>query len=235
VSKSISELQERILMTLWKKRCRFEWKKDNLRDEWIGRIPQDEWEASFPDTVFRKWTEQQQREWWNPDNWICQLENHSSQNCLYRELVPVCVKESERKKHLTVVGRAIQRLQERGLIMKGGRYERSIQIELTPWGSMYGWLLSQGRMTPALRAKKHALPRANQESRRKRFHELQRIVSELGASVTGTIPEHERIIERIRELSDWEKQAIFDELKLMVETSTVASESTDNPMELVNG
>jgi len=52
MSRSLSELQERILLVLWEKRCQFEWKKDDSRDEWIGRIPHDKWEASFPDTGF---------------------------------------------------------------------------------------------------------------------------------------------------------------------------------------
>jgi hypothetical protein len=227
VSKSISELQERIIRTLWEKRCRFEWKQDNSRDEWIGRIPHDEWEASFPDTPFRKWTKQQLREWRSDDNWVCELVNHSGLWELYKALIPPKATDTERRKHMTAIARAVDRLGDRGLVARNR--SRGV-IELTPWGSLYGWLIDSGRLTSTLRSRKHSRKEPSYEHKPHRAYRL----AELEASMRGPAM-HERIIGQIRELSDWEKQAIFDELKLMVETSPIGSESTDNPMELVNG
>ena len=227
MSKALSELQERIILILWEKRCRFEWKKDDSRCEWIGRIPHDEWEASFPDTSFRRWTKQQRKEWSSHDNWVCELVNHSWLSALYGSLIPKKANEAERKKQQTVIARAVDRLRDRGIA--SCNRSRGI-IELTPWGSMYGWLLSEGRMTPRLRAKKHEQRQPKYERKPHRSYTLRR-----SATSTSNPAYHERIIELIRKLSRWEQQAILDEVKLMVEADTKAPESTDEPVELVNG
>ena len=227
MSRSLSELQEHILLVLWEKRCRFEWKKDDSRCEWIGRIPYDEWEASFPDTPVRTWTKQQRREWMSHDNYVCKLVNHSGVWEVYKSLIPKGASETERKKGQTVIARAVDRLRDRGLIALNR--SRSV-IELTPWGSMYGWLIHSGRMTPKLRAKKHEQRQPEYERKPHRAYALARPE----ASIRGP-SNHERIIELIRELSTWEKQCILDELKVMVETDTTLDESTDKPSESVNG
>jgi len=227
MSRGLSELQERIILVLWQKRCKFKWKQDTSRNEWIGRIPQDKWEASFPDTPFRKWTKQQLREWSSDDHWVCKLVNHAGLWELYSSFIPENAKDSERKKQQTVIARAVDRLRDRGLV--ACNRTRCI-IELTPWGSMYGWLIHSGRMTTTLRSRKHTHKEPSYEHKPHRAYALAR----LEASICGT-SKHDQIMEQIRKLSDWEKQVILDELKLMVETGAVVGESTDNPMELVNG
>jgi len=227
MSRALSELQEKIVLILWQKRCRFEWKMDDSREEWIGRIPQDEWEASFPDTPSRTWTQQQLREYVSDDHWVCKLVNHAQLWELYKALISSKATDNERRKHMTAIARAVDRLKERGLVANDR--SRGI-IELTPWGSMYGWLIHSGRMTTTLRSRKHTRKEPSHEHKPHRPCRL----AELEASICGT-SKHEEIIDQIRELSDWEKQAIFDELKLMVETSGAVPESTDKPMELVNG
>ena len=219
MSRGLSDLQERIILCLWMKRSRFEWKRDDSRDEWINPQPKEEWEAKFPDTSFRKWTKQQRREWGSHDNWICRLENHSGRGQIYSELIPDSATEDDRKKLQTSVARAIDRLRDRGIVASN----RSGVVELTPWGSLYGWLLNEGRMTPALEAKKHKQSEPSYETRERRAFALAR----LERQIARTTPPHEQMIELIRELSAWERQCILNELLLMVEMDTLRPESTD--------
>ncbi len=220
MSRGLSDLQERIILCLWMKRSKFEWKQDASRDEWINPQPKEEWEAKFPDAPFRKWTKQQRREWTSHDNWICRLENHSSRGQIYSELIPDSATEDDRKKLQTSVARAIDRLRDRGIVAFKNKHG---VVELTHWGSIYGWLLHEGRMTPTLESKKHKQSEPKYETRERRAFALAR----LERQIANTTPHHEKMIELIRELSAWERQCILNELKLMVEMDTLESESTD--------
>lgn len=211
MARGLSELQKGILVTMWKQRAACEWTRIYGEGErWIGPGSEGDWLEREHRDVFD-----------NPNNWICEPPDGLRHLSLVYRLVPRDATKTERKRLLTSIRRAVQRLHDRGLITFACRNQSYADLALTPWGSLFGWLISEGRPMSHLAGRKLPMPNEGYDG-----PSLEQLGAELCALAGGQPLVHEMMVEQLQTMEPWQQQHVYEALKVMVETSPVAPLST---------